>query len=360
MLADQAEKQVTADGVSREQSVSYHCFVLDFYVQVIALARRRGVDLPAGLESRIIGMLGFLDRLVGEGGDLPHIGDGDEGRGLPYPCPVSQAERAESLLAAGAHLFSRPEWAREGTDLCVLPLWLFGEEGVSESPAGVGHRNPLTTLWSAGGYAFFEAPREDGTPLQLIFDVGGLGYLPNAAHEHADALSIVVKVGRHLVLGDPGTGLYTGDPALRDELRATASHSTVTIDGLDQADILDTFKWLNLPHTELLAWSASADFDYAAAAHDGYARLRRPARHRREVLFGAPHRGAVVPLSARCGCQSRRRGRLRSAGGGWCGSRASSLPPHANARFARASPVREAMVTSLWSGYLGTVCAEHG
>jgi hypothetical protein len=118
--------------------------------------------------------------------------------------------------------------------------------------------------------------------------------LPNAAHEHADALSILIRVNQTLVLADPGTGTYTASATVRNTLRGSAAHNTVTVDGLDQADVLGTFKWVNPVRTELIDWSTSSQLDQAAAVHDGYQRLRRPVRHRREVLFVRPDYWVVV------------------------------------------------------------------
>src|SRR5262249_17411637 len=168
LLTSEAERQITADGVSREQAVSYHCFVLDFYLQVLVLARRLGEAVSPTLESRVCGMLGFLDRIVGPGGELPRIGDGEEGPGLPYPCPADAAARGVSLLAVGARLFGRSEW-NEGASPCSdLPLWLLGREALGPELAPPAEREPPpTVLFREGGYAFFEAIAPDRTRLQL-------------------------------------------------------------------------------------------------------------------------------------------------------------------------------------------------
>jgi hypothetical protein len=112
ILAVEIERQVTADGVSREQSIGYHCFVIDMYVQVVALARRLAIALPPVIEPRLTSMLDFLARVLGPAGEVPQIGDGDDGRALPFPASLGARERAEALLAVGAQLFGRPQWRR--------------------------------------------------------------------------------------------------------------------------------------------------------------------------------------------------------------------------------------------------------
>lgn len=288
ILCAEAERQITVDGVSCEQATGYHCFVLDFYLQVAALARRQQLPLQAVLESRVVAMLDFLARLAGVGGALPQIGDGDDGRGFPFACPVTTRERTETLLALGADLFARPEWSPASSVPRTLARLLGGADDSAPTarPRVVCDRS--SKLFRDGGYCFLEAVTEGGAAHQLIFDVAPMGYLPNAPHEHADALSVLVRINGTLVLADPGTGTYTGSQAVRDGFRATASHNTVTVDDLDQADVLDTFKWINPTPTCVLDWQSSSDFDYIAALHDGYLRLRRPVVHVREILFVRP------------------------------------------------------------------------
>jgi hypothetical protein len=286
ILGVEIERQVTPDGVSREQAVGYHCFVLDFCLQIIALARHQQAPLPPVIEARAGAMLEFLHRLLGAGGPLPQIGDGDDGQGLPFPCPLTARERAETQLAIGAALFTRPEWLPRGEVPRTLARLLVADP--PPPPPGPTARRARSRLFADGGYAVLEGRTNAGGARQLVFDVGGMGYLPGAAHEHADALSVVVRVNDTLLVADPGTGTYTGSRAVRDGFRATAAHNTVTVDDLDQADVLDTFKWINLPRARVLDWQSDEAFDQVAAAHDGYRRLRRPVVHAREVLFARP------------------------------------------------------------------------
>lgn len=294
VLATEIERQVSSDGVSREQAVGYQCFVLDFYLQVVALARRLDLALPAIIESRTTAMIEFLGALLGAGGAVPQIGDGDDGVGMPLLCVLDLRDRAESLMAIAAHVFERGDWLPDNPTARGMANLILsaGDEPTVPNPRSTTTRT--SRLLRDGGYGFLEAVTADGRARQLVFDVGHLGHMPNAAHEHADALSIVVRVDRTLVLGDPGTGTYTKSAAIRNAFRGTAAHNTVTVDDLDQADVLDTFKWINLTGTQLLAWSTSADLDFVAASQDGYSRLRKPVGHVREIVFARPDYWIVV------------------------------------------------------------------
>jgi heparinase II/III-like protein len=203
---------------------------------------------------------------------------------------LTPRERAEGLLAVGAEALARPDWPSRAATFHPL-TWSVA------APAAAHAASPTrsqSTLFRQGGYVFLEARTADRGARQLVFDVGNLGYLPNAAHEHADALSILVRVNETLVIADPGTGTYTASPTIRNGFRSTASHNTITIDDLDQADTFGTFKWLNMTRTEVIDWEPGAELDYVRAAHAGYERLRMPVRHTRAVLFVRPEYWIVV------------------------------------------------------------------
>jgi hypothetical protein len=83
----------------------------------------------------------------------------------------------------------------------------------------------------------------------------------SGGHSHADTLSLVVYYGSEEILVDAGTYTYVGDEHLRNEFRGTAAHNTVRIDGLDQADPVDPFRWANPPDVRLLGSNFSQEED---------------------------------------------------------------------------------------------------
>jgi hypothetical protein len=82
------------------------------------------------------------------------------------------------------------------------------------------------------------------------------------------------------LLIDPGTGCYTVDRGVRDRLRSTALHNTLTLDGAPQSVPGGPFHWLHTANAVERRWRTNAGFDYLEASHDGY----RPLEHRRHVL----------------------------------------------------------------------------
>ena len=310
LLEREVARQVGVDGVSEEQASGYHTFVLEFLLQMIALARRNDVVLPPVITDRAAAMVDVLDTLLGCGGDLPQLGDWDDGRAMPCFGPETWRTRAEGLIAVGAPLLGVAVRPGRPARPALVRLFL----GTTPPPCAL--RAPGSRLFARGGLAVSEAASADGATVQTVMRVGGFGALTNAGHAHADVLSVLLRVDDQLLLGDPGSGTYTGDRRVRDTFRSTLLHNTVTLDDLSQADPLDTFKWVNLPSVRQHVWASTAVVDWIGASHDGYRRLRQPVWHRRDVivvrseyllvvdrLFGSgPHRVVrrfVAPPAAR-------------------------------------------------------------
>lgn len=292
ILAREIERQVTPDGVNCEHATSYHRFVLDFYLQIVALARRAQCALPAIIEQRVEAMLGFVAALAGPHGEAPMIGDSDDARGVPFP--ECNGWDFRDLLSTGAVYFARPDWKQLSGRCAEVTLWLLGAEA-GEKYRGLAAKvaSASSRIFTQGGYCVFEAT-DARNRLGLIFDAAPLGLWPNAAHGHADALSIQIRLNGKFLLADPGTGTYFTSRSTRDGFRRTSAHNTVSVDGFDQADIYDVFKWVNPMSVQLVAGSIGEHFDYASAKHDGYSRLRKPIVHYRSVLFVRPMEWIVI------------------------------------------------------------------
>jgi hypothetical protein len=93
------------------------------------------------------------------------------------------------------------------------------------------------------------------------------------------------------ILADPGTYCYHGEPEWREWLRSTAAHNTVEIGGTNQAESGGPFLWNTHPRTATLSCDVGEQpVQTWSAVHDGYLRLRAPARHRRSATLDSPGR----------------------------------------------------------------------
>jgi hypothetical protein len=92
---------------------------------------------------------------------------------------------------------------------------------------------------------------------------------------------------------DGGTFTYYGDPAMRGYAQSTAAHSTVRVDGRDQAVPIGPFIWRRPPRAYLGAVQLDGPAQEATGHHDAY----RPVRHERRVRMVGPEITVIDRLS---------------------------------------------------------------
>jgi hypothetical protein len=246
LLETSVSDQMFPDGGGREQALWYHRFITDLYGLVTGLLEHRGLPVPAALRRAQEHAVSFLLGMAGPTGDLPRIGDGDDGYALS---PFLRTAAAPGVRPSG-----------------------------------------LTTF-PQSGYSIIRAPAGDSTA--LIFDHGPLGLPPAFGHGHADALSVVFAVGGREVLADPGSYAYGGDPRWRAFFRGTSAHNTVLVDGLDQAVQEGAFLWSRPYAARLCRHAVGTDGTIALlGVHDGYC-ARAGVRHWRGVRYEPPGRWVI-------------------------------------------------------------------
>ncbi len=237
ILEQEVEKQIYADGVSKEQAIHYQVFVYDFLSLVAqALNLKKDSSINKALDS----MSYFLAHLMDKNGQLPAIGDSDDG----HVIKTCEDEKDKNLR-------------------------LFGR-----------YKKAETRAYKEGGYYVIE---ENGQ--HLIFDCGSLGYLSIAAHGHADSLSVIFSAFGARFFVDPGTYLYNCEPSWRNYFRSTYAHNTIAIDGQDQSVMGGPFLWSSKADSEITSFVDNADCVYVKGRHNGYQRLKDPVFHEREIFF---------------------------------------------------------------------------
>lgn len=283
-LEEQALLQNTPDGVNREQAFYYHHEVADMMLLVWRYGEANGIAFSTTFRERLEAMLEFIASVMDVAGHVPMVGDADDAVMVRF----SQAQEFcpyRSLLAAGAVLFSRVEFAHKAAAFDDKSRWLLGDAAAQRFGELLQRKpgRPLRREFPEGGY--FVLGRDLDTPaeIRLVADAGPLGYLGIAAHGHADALSFTLGVAGHEFLVDPGTYTYQGDSPWRQYFRGTAAHNTVRIDGVDQSVSGGTFMWIHKAQVRNVEFRSADDTDVLIAEHDGYLRLKQPILHRREI-----------------------------------------------------------------------------
>ena len=288
-LEKEALAQTFADGVNKEQAIWYHHAVADMMLVAGLVARANGRDFGKEYWGRLEAMLEFIASLMDFGGNVPMIGDADEGvlvRFVPQrralqPAGHDESDVFRSLLSTGAVLFGRPAMRAKGGVFDDKSRWLLGDEAAATFARIDAFRAfPVRRAFPEGGYFILGEDLETPREIRVVADAGPLGYLAIAAHGHADALSFTLSVGGKPVLVDPGTFSYSAMP-WRHYFRSTAAHNTVVVDERDQSEFGGNFLWLAHANAVVEAFYASGDEQALVAHHEGYRRLPDPVRHRR-------------------------------------------------------------------------------
>jgi hypothetical protein len=291
VLREECVRQVHGDGVHFEQSTCYQRYTADTYLTLLLLAGRTAVGLPREMGEQTARMVEVLAAVQSPDGTTPPIGDTDGGRLLPVTERDSHDSRGTCAVAAA--LFSRPDFAWAAGGEAPELLWLLGPDGLRRFEA-LRPEPPATAMRVfSSGYAVM---RSGSTPEahHLVVDAGPLGCPTSSGHGHADLLSMELSIFGDRCIVDPGTGSYTPEPRWRDYFRGTAAHSTVRVDGIDQAEPAGPFRWRQRPAARIRGWRSDAAADVLDTEHDAYARLADPVVCRRRVVFVKPDCWLVV------------------------------------------------------------------
>ncbi|MGH9573468.1 MAG: alginate lyase family protein [Candidatus Acidiferrales bacterium] len=276
----EATRQVLPDGMHFEQSTYYHVYALDFLLHARILADVNGIVVPAEFDQTVERMLKAL-HLLCRAGVPPQFGDDDGGR--VFDPRRNHRHNVLDPLAVGTVLFRRPEWKA----VVQLPteemIWLLGSKAVPafEALSGAKSANESAALSASGIYVMSDS---SAVQQQLVIDAGpqGTGW---AGHGHADALSVQLATNGKPILIDPGTFSYVSSSEERERFRGTHSHSTVRIDGTNQAESAGPFKWTKPANANVEKWINEDSFDLFIASHSGYSRLSNPVTHRRAIFY---------------------------------------------------------------------------
>jgi hypothetical protein len=294
ILEREALLQNTADGVNREQAVSYQQFVLDLLLLCLLAGKANGRWFSVAYESRIEAMLEFLASIMDAGGNVPMIGDADDAIAIGLGQPPFSPYR--SLLATGAILFHSGEFKAKAGTLDDKTRWLLGDEAdaLFEKECTSQAKLPVRQAFANGGYYVLGCDFETDSEIRLVVDAGPLGYQSIAAHGHADALAFTLSVGGLEFLVDPGTYAYHTQGVWRGYFRGTGAHNTVCVDSRDQSQPGGNFMWLKKARAGCSVWSSTAEGDEFEGWQDGYMRLADPVMHRRRIALDKTTRRLVI------------------------------------------------------------------
>ncbi len=202
------------DGSLNEASLRYHAYVTEMAL-LFRLAQAR--PFPENAENRLRQMCQIVADFRDASGDVFALGDDDSGRVLALDS-ASQMGRAEILLK------------------------------LANSLLGMEFESSSTAVYGNGGWSIRRAGE-----FAVALDFGGVGLHGRGGHAHNDDFSFCMNWRSKSVIVDPGTYIYTGDPAARNQFRSTWYHNTVILDNQEQRPLGNDVFGLPGPEMPFLA-----------------------------------------------------------------------------------------------------------
>ncbi|MGE3142765.1 MAG: alginate lyase family protein [Hyphomonadaceae bacterium] len=234
-------RQTAPDGVSVELTPHYHWVVAECLAASLASGERLALPSCADAPRTLAAMVYALRQMMTPDGRIAAFNDADP-------------EYAPRVLA----FLNHPALKRLAPEALARPL--------------------ATHFFTHAGWAVFRHADD----LYLAFDAGPFG----AVHQHEDKLSFVLSAYGRAFIVDPGRHRYDlSERSLWAYLQSTAAHSTIRIDGCDQASRAAPETWRpDRPAAALFTQTARAVA--AESAYElGYGPQRIPVRHTRRITF---------------------------------------------------------------------------
>jgi hypothetical protein len=278
------EHQVHPDGVDFEQGIGYQGLVAEFWYSCVLLCERNSLPVPPLVRQRLEKMFDFMLAYTRPDGTFPQVGDNDDGRLANVDDePVGSHQR--HLAVAGA-LFDRADLLAAAGEALETAVWLCGPH-VLTRPKNAPSRQESAAFPQGGFYVM----RTDDSV--MLIDAGEVGMRGIGGHGHNDVLSFDMWAAGAPLLVDSGTYTYTADPQARQQLRGTAAHNALRVDGQETSRLGgDRWLWLieNDARPRAVSWQSTAERDVFSASHDGYRRLSPPIEHTRRIVFDKARR----------------------------------------------------------------------
>ncbi|MBU0638638.1 MAG: heparinase II/III family protein [Planctomycetes bacterium] len=281
----EAPRQIHEDGVSLENAISYHRFVLHMYLLVGLLLEKNGVSVPEAVWQRLERMCTFIMHVRTPSGAICQYGDWDDGRTIVLD--DSPVDDFVSTLCTGAARWRRADLKAAAGEFREEALWLLGPSaaGIFDELPAEPPTQPSQPHPQGGIYTW----RSDWSPTAefVLFKSSAF-----ESHTHADNLMVLYSAGGKDWLVDRGTFTYNGEWLWRTYFRGSRAHNVVVVDGLGQALAHRAFRWLKAPRQQMYKYHATEHFGYAAGATE-FRHLSPSLRHARSVLV-VPGRYVLV------------------------------------------------------------------
>lgn len=265
-LITEMEKQVNSEGVNYESSMGYHRLVGELFLsasmvieklsierkhQIMALGshgitrykdlkeldgnlNNSGLLLPEKFYEKLLKMAEFTFCLTKPNGNVLQYGDNDSGR-VHKLDPINDIGPLDHshFVKSVAHFLNQDVLFKKSNSISKEYLFYGRINGAINLKGSIDYLS--------GSYVF----KESGVAVQKNLNAW-LGVIcmangknGNGGHNHNDKLSFELSVRGEDIVVDGGCPFYTNRPDLRNAYRSTHSHSTVSVEGLEQDEWID-------------------------------------------------------------------------------------------------------------------------
>lgn len=283
IMPEEMINQNHIDGVNKEQSIHYQCFVMEAVGLWMLRLKEARIPWDPKLNKIMDAMAKHIADLMDVKGHIPQLGDDDGGKLLDfYGVDFNHYEYVLQMTGILLKKHYLPNYT-SGVNEHIYGL--IDEDEVDNFMASSEFETyeRKSVVYEEGGHSILRYTEEDKEILCTL-DHAPLGFGAIAAHGHADALHMTLRVDGIPIMIDPGTYLYHGDIEWRNYFRRTANHNTVAIDDTDQSEMQGAFLWGKRAEIVELSYELDMKRDRVESAHNGYSNLT----HRRAIEFDKP------------------------------------------------------------------------
>ncbi len=308
LIENEILHQVYEDGGDYEASSGYHVLVTQMFTSALLLMKTDGQPIKESFVNRLAKMYAFIDAIADEAGELPCLGDCDDGRTeliaddleqmIHLPVEQRTSLKVSNLLGIGSALFGNCHGTMDDA------IWhgLNPQQGRGSRSLSVEGSTRRVIVFPQSGIAAARNARAELLFLAMPNGIHGKG-----SHTHNDKLAIVAKIGGEILLCDSGTYCYLRDVSMRNQFRKTAAHNTVLVDGYEQnslpSSLRQAFYLADEADVSTIECTQPGSSINLKASHTGYV-SKCGVTHTRRVHLGCENRFEVEDVLEGSGSHS--------------------------------------------------------
>ena len=266
-LEDCALHQIYADGVHIEAIPDYHTRCIFWLGAPMVFAQVIKKPLSNSYKDLLEKMFEFAKHCYRPNGQCVPFGDGEADNEYPR----------QFIWSFGYYYFGLKDMSLYAKPTEAL-AWYIGTEKMKKT---VESKSPgeASKAFKNGGYYCIKSGW-DKDAHSVLLRCGPFVF----GHPHADLLSIDLSAYGKPLLVDAGKYTYN-ECTDRRYVKGTASHNTIVIDGMDQAEYIHRMSFRQVPTYDINKWTAGENYVFVDAEHYGYHRTGGKATHRRQLAF---------------------------------------------------------------------------